>query len=345
MKLSRKFTKLPLECDIERLRVELSEVKEHEWRAHPNRFVGNSAALLVSVGGGQNDKFAPAGGFAATPLLGRLPYVRQIMACFQSPISRSRLMRLAPRQVVPVHDDVGWHWFRRIRVHIPIETNPGVLFSCDDAKIHMAPTEVWVFDNFANHGVENNSDETRVHLVIDVVPTKEFFSLIDAGFDPCNDQTADFHPRKLQFDPTGNPIVPFESHESRTPTDAELHTIVKYIERDVPKLEASEQAKKMIVAELQQFSRFNVQEFPNSREEAFTQAAMRLVRKVGPYFLDNDKLGKTDGKDMLRVLVKVDALTNEEGGISLIEKIKTYGLLYAAQIGIKRLHKRFIRAT
>ena len=65
-----------------------------------------------------------------TPHLAKLPYVRQVLASFGVVWGRSRLMRLDPGAVVPEHADINYHWFYRVRVHIPIFTRPEVLFHC-----------------------------------------------------------------------------------------------------------------------------------------------------------------------------------------------------------------------
>src|SRR5262245_29253191 len=150
------------------MREEVMAFPESEWRQHPTEFDGNTALLLVSVDGGQNDYFSIAGQMRATPALQRSPYLRQVMATVGVPVSRSRLMRIDPGQKCPWHDDVGFHWYRRIRIHVPIVTTPEVRFHCGSDSVHMAAGEAWVFDNFERHCVVNSSDIKRIHFVFDV---------------------------------------------------------------------------------------------------------------------------------------------------------------------------------
>jgi hypothetical protein len=74
--------------------------------------------------------------------------VRQILASFGVVWSRSRLLRLDPGAVVPEHADINYHWFYRVRVHIPIVTRPEVLFHCGGETVHMRGGEAWLFDNW-----------------------------------------------------------------------------------------------------------------------------------------------------------------------------------------------------
>jgi len=78
-----------------------------------------------------------------------------------------RLMRLNAGCEVSPHVDFNYHWYSRVRIHIPIVTNPQVIFYCGDQQIHMQAGECWIFDSWRRHKVINSSDQDRVHLVID----------------------------------------------------------------------------------------------------------------------------------------------------------------------------------
>jgi hypothetical protein len=107
--------------------------------------------------------------------------MRQVLAALKTPISRSRLMLIAGKRRVPLHDDVGYHWYRRMRVHIPIITNPGVQFCTAGRIVHMKAGETWIFDNFHPHAVFNSSEQPRIHLVVDTPGSPEFSGLINEG--------------------------------------------------------------------------------------------------------------------------------------------------------------------
>ena len=104
-----------------------------------------------------------------------MPYLRQALAGFGVVWSRSRLMRLAPGAGVPEHADINYHWHTRVRVHIPIFTQPQVRFHCDGQAVHMAAGEAWIFDNWRRHHVENGASAPRIHLVADTTGTAAFW--------------------------------------------------------------------------------------------------------------------------------------------------------------------------
>ena len=153
MRLPLPFIRLPVRFDLERLRAEVASLPAEAWAPHPNHIAGNTSLRLISVEGGDNDDVD--GVMRSTPHLAKLPYVRQVLASFGAVWSRSRLLRLDPGAVVPEHADINYHWFYRVRVHIPIVTRPEVLFHCGEETVHMRGGEAWLFDNWRLHSVEN----------------------------------------------------------------------------------------------------------------------------------------------------------------------------------------------
>lgn len=179
MKLPAPFIRLPFTFDVARLQEEVAAFPEEAWVKHPNNIPGNSALRLITVGGGENDDVA--GAMAPTPHLQASPYLQQVLAHFGVVWSRSRLMRLGPGSQVPEHTDINYHWFHRVRLHIPIVTTPDVKFFCDDQVVHMAQGQSWIFDNWRMHKVENNSDITRIHLVADTTGNGRFWDMAHAA--------------------------------------------------------------------------------------------------------------------------------------------------------------------
>jgi len=189
MELSHPFIRLPFSFDVSQLKQELALFEDSVWMAHPNRINGNSAVPLVSLHGEDNDKFS--GEMRATQHLGRCDYIQQVMASFDEVIARSRLMKLSAGAEVTQHVDFNYHWYDRVRIHIPISTKPEVDFYCGDKKVHMQAGECWIFDSWRQHKVLNNSAFDRTHLVIDTAGSSRFWSLVErmSKFAPDFDST------------------------------------------------------------------------------------------------------------------------------------------------------------
>lgn len=180
MKLPVPFIQLPLRFDADALAAEVLALGEGVWRDHPQKFPGNSMLPLLAAGGAPaNESFV--GEMAPTPELLRCPYLLQTIASLGAVAGRTRLMRLAGQAEVTKHVDQGYYWTDRVRVHVPIVTQPTVRFECGGQTIHMAAGECWIFDTWREHKVENDATRSRIHLVVDTVGGPGFWDLVARG--------------------------------------------------------------------------------------------------------------------------------------------------------------------
>lgn len=211
MRLSRPFFQLPVMFDAARLRAEVAALPPEAWVAHPDQARGNSAARLITPEGAETDSVH--GQMLPTRWLEAMPYAQQVLAGFGVVWSRSRLMRLAPGAIVPEHADINYHWHTRVRLHIPVFTQPQVRFHCDGQDVNMAAGEAWIFDNWRRHHVENASEQERIHLVADTTGTASFWQFA-CGPTPPRQQwrtvgwEQDARPRLLTENDQRSPIMP-----------------------------------------------------------------------------------------------------------------------------------------
>ena len=90
-------------------------------------------------------------------------------------------MRLSGNAEVSPHVDTNYYWRERMRVHVPIVTQPSVRFICGEAELNMKPGECWIFDTWRRHRVINEADASRIHLVVDTVGGDGFWGLTASG--------------------------------------------------------------------------------------------------------------------------------------------------------------------
>lgn len=180
MKLQFPFIQLPLLFDAPALADEIASLGEAMWRPHPQGFAGNSMLPLVAVGGDPGNE-AFAGEMAPTPALQRCGLLQQVLGALGATIGRTRLMRLAGQAEVKLHVDQGYYWAERVRVHVPIVTQPTVRFECGGAVLNMTAGECWIFDTWRQHRVVNDAAASRIHLVVDTVGAKNFWQLVEQG--------------------------------------------------------------------------------------------------------------------------------------------------------------------
>jgi LPS sulfotransferase NodH len=207
VRLPKPLYRLPRRFDVERLKAEVAALPAEAWAPHPNDIPGNSSVRLISTDGGENDRVD--GAMRATAHLARVPYIRQVLASFGVPWSRTRLLRLAAGARVPQHADINYHWFYRVRVHIPIVTRSEVRFTCDGVSVHMAAGEAWVFDNWRLHEVDNPTPDERIHLVADTAGSAAFWQLVGSSEDPATAVT------EVRYTPGDEPQLITERNELR----------------------------------------------------------------------------------------------------------------------------------
>lgn len=180
MKLSHPFIQLPLLFDAPALAAEIEALGESVWMPHPQGFPGNSMLPLIASGGDPRDE-SYAGRMAPTPHLQACPYLRKTIAALGTVAGRTRLMRLSGHAEVTRHADQGYYWADRVRVHVPIATQPTVRFECDDTHTNMGAGECWIFDTWRQHRVLNDDTRHRIHLVVDTLGSESFWQLVGAG--------------------------------------------------------------------------------------------------------------------------------------------------------------------
>jgi Sulfotransferase family/Aspartyl/Asparaginyl beta-hydroxylase len=183
MKLPVPFIQLPLQFDAAALAAEIRALGDAAWMPHPEGFSGNSALPLIAANGDPESN-AIVGPMRPTPYLERLPLMQHALATIGAVWGRSRLMRLSGNAEVTAHVDTNYYWRERMRVHVPIVTQPTVRFICGDAELNMKPGECWIFDTWSLHNVINAAQDERIHLVADTVGGAGFWEHVGRGSSP-----------------------------------------------------------------------------------------------------------------------------------------------------------------
>ena len=212
MKLQFPFLQLPIRFDAAALAREVDALDQDFWRKRMHGVAGNSALALVTTDG-DPDSDELAGNMRPTPALERCPLIMQVMDALGATWGRSRLMRINGRSQLAAHVDTNYYWQERMRVHVPIVTTPAVRFHCGEAEIHMGSGECWVFDTWRRHGVVNDGDVDRVHLVMDTVGGSGLWKLLAEGRPVgANAALKPWNPLLMQFKELDElPALDFES--------------------------------------------------------------------------------------------------------------------------------------
>jgi hypothetical protein len=224
MKLQHPFLQLPLSFDAAALEAEVRAIEESVWRPHPQGYPGNDALTLVTTGG-DPDSDAVAGPMRPTRHLERCPYLQQVLYSIGATWGRTRLMRLSGQAEVTAHVDVNYYWRERVRVHVPIVTQPTVRFVCGNGETNMRAGECWLFDTWRMHSVYNDHALPRIHLVADTVGGAGFWQLV-AGARPHDRANPAWRATPVPPNPESQPSLDYESEnmpEVMTPWEVRAH--------------------------------------------------------------------------------------------------------------------------
>jgi len=184
--LASEFYELPIRVNASLLLEEASALQqEEEWEsaAAANEEQGVVSKHFRLVHSEQPDLSGP---FAAVgERLQRSPYTRSVLASLGGVVGNTAYMKVDPGGEVAAHFDTSPYWDARVRVHIPVQTNPNVTFSCGQLgemhQLHMEAGKVYVFDNHLGHAVRNDGTEARIHLTVDLVGARRFWGLVGAA--------------------------------------------------------------------------------------------------------------------------------------------------------------------
>jgi hypothetical protein len=167
--------KLPMSFDVARLQADLAGIRPEEWTAHFNTAyydgLWSGVALRTTVGA--HVPLYPDPGkntYVDLEVLERCPYIAEVLAAFHCPLQLVRLLKLSPGSNIKEHRDYNLSYEDgEVRVHIPIQTNPGVEFAVDGTPLAMGEGECWYVNFNLPHRIHNRGAADRVHLVVDCV--------------------------------------------------------------------------------------------------------------------------------------------------------------------------------
>ena len=180
--------KLPLGPDPQLLVQDLDQLNTQDWIRHFNTryFEGQwTGAVLRAAAGGSDTLYSDphtTESFAATKLLERCPNIAEFLKKFQCRLRSVRLLRLAAGSVIREHRDFELGLSDGvIRIHVPLRTNPDVVFFLDAHRVEMREGECWYLDLSLPHWVENRGASDRIHLVIDCQVNQWLADLLSAA--------------------------------------------------------------------------------------------------------------------------------------------------------------------
>jgi hypothetical protein len=102
-----------------------------------------------------------------------LPILDKLKNYYDYNFHASFMAKLNPRKCIGLHKDCGDFLMRAHRIHVPLKTNENVMYCIDGKKYHWKSGFIYEFDNSLMHGVINNSDLERIHLILNLYKLTE----------------------------------------------------------------------------------------------------------------------------------------------------------------------------
>ena len=123
-------------------------------------------------------------------------YVDDMISSLKGTPGRVVMANLRPNGTIYPHTDDGLYWLLRDRYHLVLKSANGSRFKAGGEEVHMREGELWWFDPTVEHQAFNESDEDRIHIILDVLsphsrrtfarrlrraPLRRLRAFIDAG--------------------------------------------------------------------------------------------------------------------------------------------------------------------
>lgn len=167
--------------DVSSIAERLDSYSENQWwldrtRQQTPPFVHReTTSLFVSevIGWEQGNDFAPVFRLEDLELWEMIkPIISHYEEKHDGKMGKAVFLRLPEDKVVYQHYDEGDYLGLVHRHHIAIKTNDKAIFLIDQEKKNMETGDCWEINNGRFHGVINNGDTERIHLLFDILPNK-----------------------------------------------------------------------------------------------------------------------------------------------------------------------------
>ncbi|MDH3636656.1 MAG: aspartyl/asparaginyl beta-hydroxylase domain-containing protein [Gammaproteobacteria bacterium] len=159
--------------DVQQLSEEAAKIVEKfkPTNQHGDDHAGGwKSVSLISYGGDPfESKIVPGKPPMKTAAIKLAPYIESVIDGFDFEKTRVRMMQLLPGETILWHFDPNESIDISIaRIHIPLVTNPDVIFQISHEDCQWRAGEIWYGDFSFPHRLFNGGQEGRIHLVLDV---------------------------------------------------------------------------------------------------------------------------------------------------------------------------------
>lgn len=105
-----------------------------------------------------------------------IPLIEEVERISELKIVKLEINIMPPGSKIDTHVDKWGVLSNCCRIHIPVQTAPGVIFHVAGKQYSIPEGQIFEFNNQIPHSVENNSDVFRIHYVFDLIKEEDIES-------------------------------------------------------------------------------------------------------------------------------------------------------------------------
>lgn len=162
----------------QQMQQELLNLLQADWCEHVNRrdYQGTWDVLALRCAAEHKSSHPLLQSFALEqvsswhnlPALEQSPALLRFVQQLPYPVLAVRLMRLHPEALIKPHQDRGLSLEQgEVRLHLPLQSNPGLHFYVNQQRVPMEEGQLWYINADQVHWVENKGTTARINLVLD----------------------------------------------------------------------------------------------------------------------------------------------------------------------------------
>jgi hypothetical protein len=151
--------------------------RQESFTTHENTFMYELISFDYSWRPGQKQKSKVVNTFSS-PAQNQLEKIYEDLEKYvDGKVVHSEIISMKPNSRIRIHKDRGDMLYVARRFHIPLKTNDNTFFIVEDEQFFLKEGSVYELNNVKYHGVRNNSEEIRIHLIVDIFP-KEYLDKV-----------------------------------------------------------------------------------------------------------------------------------------------------------------------
>lgn len=146
--------------------------RQEMFQTHEHTFMYELIPFNYEWMPGQNHRNTPVNKLSPAAEKDLVKIYKMLEDYANGTVIHSEIISMKPNSRIRTHKDRGDLFYLMRRFHIPLKTNPETFFIVDEEKFFLEEGHIYELNNSRYHGVRNESNKYRIHLIIDVMPNE-----------------------------------------------------------------------------------------------------------------------------------------------------------------------------